>query len=191
MTITATCPDCKTEGDHDVLSEGRELLVKCSACGHVHRIPVPKEPEPILVKAIVSGGTESRTCSIELLPDDPCEVGDQLVAECGDDAVGVEITAIERDGKRVQASPAGKVETLWTRIIETVVVKISVHDGRRTIPLYLKCDGEEPFVVNEVYTAGKVRFRISHIKLRDGPILRKEGWKGVAHKITRIYAYRA
>lgn len=190
MTIFVSCPTCKSEEEHDVLSEGRDLLVKCSVCGNVHRVPVPQEPEPILVKTIVSSGNESRTCSVELLPDDPCETGDPLVAECGEDAVGVEITSIESRGKRVTSARAGDVETLWTRVIERVVVKISVHDGRRTIPLYVTCDGEDPFTVNEIYTMNKMRFRISHIKLRDGPILRKEGWKTVAFKITRIYAYR-
>lgn len=190
MTILISCPACKSEEEHEILSKGRDLLVKCSACGNVHRIPLPQDPEPIQVKAIVSSGNESRTCSVELLPDDPCDVGDPLVAECGDDAVGVEITSIESGGKRVNSSRAGDVETLWTRVIERVVVKISVHDGWRTIPLYLTCDGEEPFVVNEIYTVNRIRFRISHIKLRDGPILRKEGWKAVAFKITRIYAYR-
>jgi uncharacterized Zn finger protein len=90
----------------------------------------------------------------------------------------------------VNDARAADIETLWTRVIEKVVVKISVHDNWRTIPLYLRCEGEEPFIVNEIYTVGKVRFRISHIKLREGPILRKEGWKTVAHKITRIYGRR-
>jgi uncharacterized Zn finger protein len=190
MTVTVTCQACKAEGEHDVLAEGRELLVRCGACGFVHRIPAPREPETIHVKAIVSRGAESRICGIELLPDDPCTVGDQLVAECGDEAVGVEVTAIEHGGRRVETSRAADAETVWTRVIENVVVKVSVHDGKRTIPLYLTCDGEEPFAVDEIYSSGKIRFRISHIKLREGQILRKEGWKTVAHKITRIYAYR-
>ena len=190
MTLLVSCPACKSEEEHDVLSQGRDLLVKCSACGNVHRIPLPKDPEPIQVKAIVSSGNESRICSVELLPDDLCEIGELLVAECGEDAVGVEITSIESNGKRVNECPASAAETLWTRVIETVVVKISVHDGWRTIPLYISCDGEEPFEVNAVYTVNKIKFRISHIKLREGPILRKEGWRTVAHKITRIYAYK-
>ncbi len=190
MTVTITCPACGEEQDHEVLSEGNMITVRFTACGHVHRVPKPKEPVPLSVKTIVSGGKESRICSIELLPDDICTVGDPLVAECGEDAVGVEVTAIERGGKRVNDARAADIETLWTRVIEKVVVKISVHDNWRTIPLYLRCEGEEPFIVNEIYTVGKVRFRISHIKLREGPILRKEGWKTVAHKITRIYGRR-
>jgi len=41
-----------------------------------------------------------------------------------------------------------------------------------------------------VYTFGNVRFRISHIKMREGQVLRKEGWKTVAKKIKRIYGNR-
>jgi uncharacterized Zn finger protein len=191
MTITVLCPGCGEEQEHEILAEGKDLLIRCSACSHVHRVPAEKEQESIRVRTIVSAGDQSRICSVELLPEDPCTIGDHLVAECGDDAIGVEVTAIERGDKRFGTLPAGVIETLWTRVIEQVVVKVSVHDRRRTIPLYLTCEGEAPFVVGEVYTEGKMRFRISHIKMRDGPILRKEGWKTVAHKITRIYAYRA
>ena len=113
-----------------------------------------------------------------------------MVAECGDDAFGVEITAIESGEKRVNRAKAPEITTLWTRAIENVVVKISIHDGRKTIPVYMECDGEQPFVVGELYTVSGKRFRISHLKLRDGPLMRKEGWKTVAHRVKRIYGYR-
>ncbi|NLZ29568.1 MAG: hypothetical protein GX885_02280, partial [Methanomicrobiales archaeon] len=60
---------------------------------------------------------------------------------------------------------------------------------RTTIPLYQTAEGEDEFVVGEVYTFGGRRIRISHIKLRDGPVIRKEGWKTVARRIKRIYGY--
>jgi uncharacterized Zn finger protein len=82
------------------------------------------------------------------------------------------------------------ITSLWTRVIEQVVVKISVHDGRKTIPLYRECEGEDPFVVGDVNTVQGKRFKITQLKLRDGPLMRKEGWKTVAHRIKRVYGYR-
>jgi len=117
-------------------------------------------------------------------------VEDHVVAECGDDAFGVEITSIESGEKRVNRAKAAEITTLWTRTIENVVVKISIHDGRKTIPVYMEVDGEEPFVVGQMYTASGKRFKISHLKLRDGPLMRKEGWKTVAHRVKRIYGVR-
>jgi uncharacterized Zn finger protein len=191
MFITASCPGCGEETEHEIISESRNLLVRCTACGHHHRIAKEREPQALMIKAIVSREGTSQICGIELAKDDECSVGDHLVAECGDDAFGVEITAIECGEKRVKRAKATSITTLWTRAIEQVVVKVSIHDGRKTIPLYMECDGELQFVVGDVYTVAKKRFRISHLKLRDGPLMRKEGWKTVAHRVKRIYGYRS
>lgn len=191
MFITATCPECKDETEHEVLADSRDLLVRCTVCGHHQRLPKEREPQALMIKAIVSHEGTSKVCSIELAEDEDCSVDDHLVAECGDDAFGVEVTAIECGEKRVNRAKAPAITTLWTRAIEQVVVKISIHDGWKTIPVYMTCDGEQPFVVGELYTVSGKRFRVSHLKLRDGPLMRKEGWKTVAHRIRRIYGYRA
>ena len=190
MLITASCPECREETEHELVAESRDLLVRCTTCGHHQRIAKEREPQALLVRAIVSREGTSRICSIEFAGYDECSVDDHLVAECGDDAFGVEITSIECGEKRVQRAKASAITTLWSRTIENVVVKISVHDGRNTIPVYMECDGEQPFVVGEMYTVSGKRFRISHLKLRDGPLMRKEGWKTVAHRVKRIYGYR-
>jgi len=41
-----------------------------------------------------------------------------------------------------------------------------------------------------MYVVSGKRFKISHLKLRDGPLMRKEGWKAIAHRIKRIYGTR-
>jgi uncharacterized Zn finger protein len=190
MFITASCPECNDETEHEVVAESRDLLVRCTNCGHHQRIAKEREPQALQIKAIVSREGNSRVCSIEFAKDDECSVDDHLVAECGDDAFGVEITSIECGDQRVQRAKASAITTLWSRTIENVVVKISIHDGRNTIPVYMECDGEQPFVVGDMYTVSGKRFRISHLKLRDGPLMRKEGWKTVAHRVKRIYGYR-
>ena len=190
MFITVLCPVCNEETEHEVLAESRDRLVRCTACGHHHHIPKEKEVKPLEIKTIISRERESVTGSIEFDPEDECSVDDHLVAEYGDDAYGVEVKAIERQGKRVQRAKAKDIDTLWTRTIDRVLVKISIHDGRKTIPLYNECEGEDEFVVGQKYIVDGKRFTISHIKLRDGPLMRKPDWKTVAHRIKRIYGVR-
>ena len=189
MEWNQRCPGCGEEADQEVLRESHDLLLRCSACGHIHRAPREAPAEPLRVRAIVSAGTESRPGTIELMPDDLVEVGDLLVAEGeGDEAAGVEVSSIEaKSGGRVARARVSEIVTLWTRVVEDVVVSVSVHRGRETIPIHQRTDGEEVFVVGEVYTFGHRRVRISHIKLRDGPVLRKEGWKTLARRVRRIY----
>ena len=191
MFITSNCPECSDETEHEVVAESRDLLVRCTTCGHYQHLPKEREPEALMIKAVVSREGTSRVCGIELATEDECSVDEHLVAECGEDAFGVEVTAIECGEKRVQRAKAADITALWTRAIEQVVVKVSIHDGRKTIPVYMECDGEQPFVVGDRYVASGKRFRISHLKLRDGPLMRKEGWKTVAHRIRRIYGVRS
>ncbi len=187
--ISTVCPVCKEECEHQVLREAADLVVQCCECGQVHRIPKPPEPRIFIVKAIVSRETESQVCSVEMLEDEVVSLGDRIAAECGDEVIGVEVTGIEAGERRVPHAKADEVTTLWTRGIEQVVVRASIHSGRTTIPLYQTMEGEEMFVVGEAYTFGGRRIKISHIKLRDGPVIRKEGWKTVARRIKRIYGY--
>jgi uncharacterized Zn finger protein len=190
MFISAYCPECREECDHEVMADTRYKLVRCTACSHVQRLKKEKASGPIMVKTIVSREDSSMVCGIELMPDDECAIDDHLVAECGDEAFGVEVTGIECGERRVQRARATAITSLWTRVIEQVVVKISVHDGKKTIPLYRECEGEDPFVVGEISTVQGKRFKITQLKLRDGPLMRKEGWKTVAHRIKRVYGYR-
>ncbi|MCX6689801.1 MAG: HVO_0476 family zinc finger protein [Methanoregula sp.] len=191
MFITVDCPECKDETEHEVVADSRDRLVRCTVCGHHQHIPREREPQSILVKTIVSREGTSMVGLIEFAEGDECFVDDHLVAEVGDEAYGVEVSSIECGEKRVQRAKANTITTLWTRTIDQVVVKISVHDGRNTIPLYMECDGETEFAVGERYVVDAKRFKISHLKLRDGPLMRKEGWKTIAHRIKRIYGYRS
>src|SRR5512139_458514 len=120
MFITVNCPECNVETEHDVVTESRDLLVRCTTCGHHQRMKKEKEPQSILVKTIVSKEGTSLVCGIELGKDDECSVGDHLVAECGDEAFGVEVSAIECGGKRKKRAKATEITSLWTRTIEQV-----------------------------------------------------------------------
>ncbi len=190
MAVTLVCPSCGEECDHDFVGGARNPVVRCTLCGHTHRRVPPKEEEEIPVRAIVSREWESRVCSIPLGPAEPVAVGDFLAAECGEEVYGVEVTSIEAGGKRVKRVKARDITTLWTRAIDQVVVRASVHRGRVTKPLSVACEGNEEFFVGEDWTFGTIPFRITHMKLRDGKVLRKGGQKAPARAIKRIYGNR-
>lgn len=187
--ITTVCPSCKEECEHKILREATDLVVQCSECGQIFRVPRPPEPATLTLRAIVSREKESQVCSVEMFADEVVTVGDHIVAECGDEVIGVEVSSIESGDKRVRQAEASGVTTLWTRAIEQVVVKASIHSGYQTIPLYQTAEGEQEYAVGETYTFGGRRIKISQMKLRDGPVLRKEGWKAMARRIKRIYGY--
>ena len=190
MLITAYCPGCAEECECEVLADSRQRTVRCTRCGHIQRLEKESGARPLTVKTIVSHEGGSAVCGTEMLPDEVCAVEDRLVAECGDEAFGVQVTSIEAGEKRVARAKANTITALWTRVIDEVVVRFSIHDGWHTVPLYQVFDGEAFFVVGEVCTVKGKRFRITHLKLRDGPLMRKEGWKTVAHRIRRVYGTR-
>jgi uncharacterized Zn finger protein len=189
MDTRIFCYECGQKEVHEVLSLTRGLRVRCTVCGTVRQVPAKRERPPLNVKAIVSEEDSSRVCIIELAPDEMCGIGDHHVAACGEEYIGVEISGIERGLQRVRRARAKDITTLWTRKIEQVSVRVSVHNGRSTFPILLDVSGEEPFVVGELYRQGNRSFRITTIKLRDGDSLRKVGQKTLARRIKRIYAY--
>ena len=189
--IDMFCTTCDDETEHEVLSRTQSQVIKCTVCGAVSRIPVPKEPKILQVKAIVSKENTSTICTCELAEDEVVEVGDHLIAECEDgEGAGVEVMSIESGDKRPNKSTGGKIDTLWTRVIDQVVVRFSVHDGWQTLPLYFRCEGDEKFVVGDVYVIKGVKARIGHIRMRNGAVTKRRGKFEVANTIKRVYAYR-
>ncbi len=57
-------------------------------------------------------------------------------------------------------------------------------------PLYVRCEGDEKFVVGDVYVIKGVKARIGHIRMRNGSVTKRRGKFEVANTIKRIYAYR-
>jgi uncharacterized Zn finger protein len=190
MNISVWCPVCEEERDHEILKEGKEPTVRCTVCGHTHR-NTSETDTVTMVRTIVSTGKESRVCTTELDKEEIYRSGDSVVVECGDEVQSVEITGIEVEGRRTERAKGSAIITLWTRAIREVTVKISLHEGWRTTPLYLDARGIEEFEVDREYRIGTRRFRISHIKLRNDRFLRRAGEKAPAKDIKRIYAFRS
>jgi uncharacterized Zn finger protein len=189
--IDMFCPTCDEETEHEVLSRTTSQVIQCTVCKSVSRIPVPKEPVILQVKAIVSREGTSTVCTCELSEDELISVGDYLIAECSDgQGAGVEVMSIESGDKRLYKATGADIDTLWTRVIDQVVVRFSVHDGWHTLPLYVRCEGDEKFVVGDVYVLKGVKARIGHIRMRNGSVTKRKGKFEVACTIKRVYAYR-
>lgn len=189
--VDAYCATCKGETEQEILSESRDLIIRCTVCGLTSRSPLPPEPEQVNVKTIVSREAESFVGKAELMEGEVVEVGDYIVAEKDDgEGAGVEIMSLEVGDKRVRKAVAEKIDTIWSRAIDEVVVRISIHDGKKTLPAYVSCEGDDRFTIDEIVTIDRVRARIDHICLRNGIIQRRKGKYEVANRIKRVYAYR-
>ncbi len=110
-------------------------------------------------------------------------VGDEIIVE-NESAEAVRITAIESpQGVRQIQAPAAFVKTLWTEKIDKVVVKIAVHRGQTTRSYDVPVEGDREFVIGEREQRGE----INRIKLRQGPVLERDGQTAQAKDIQRIY----
>ena len=188
--ILLDCPVCLEETDFEILKEPPEAVVKCTVCGHVMRVTL-KEPKVLTVKAVVSYGNDSHTGSIELLEGDTISVGDYLVAVVGDDSFSVEVTSIEENNARRQKLPAEKIEVLWTRLVDQVIIRASLNKGAVTIPLYENVDGNKVYTIDHITSVGGKQFRVTRIKLRKGNVITRKDKSAEAHEIKRIYGERS
>lgn len=189
-TILLECPVCGDETDFEIVKDPPEAVVKCTVCGHVMRVTL-KEPRVLTVKAVVSYGNDSHTGSIDLLEGDIISVGDYLVAEVGEESFSVEITSIEENNARRQKLPVEKVEVLWARLVDQVIIAASLNKGAVTIPLYENVPGNTIYTVDHITTIGGRQFRVTRIKLRKGNVITRKDKTAEAHEIRRIYGERS
>lgn len=184
------CPTCNELTIHDVLREADEVLVRCTVCGDVYRVPRNRTPTVRTVPIVVSHHQESQMCVTELGSDECYRVGEMVVAFCDGEPVAVEITGIETDTKRVESACTPDIRTLWSRGVEQVVLRVSIHEGARTHPVHEVRDGEDMITVGEIQNFGGFRARVTRIKLRDGALMKKESWSAPARRIKRVFAER-
>lgn len=188
--IILDCPVCGEETDFAILKNQPEAVVQCVECGHTMRITL-KEPKSCMVKAIISHGSESIPAKIELIEGEMVRVGDFLVAEAGEETYNVEVLSIEENNARRDKMPAEKINTLWTRLVDLVIISASVNKGARTVPLYEQVDGETKYMVDSIATIAGKQFRVVRIKLRKGNMLMRKGKTAKAYEIKRIYGERS
>ena len=184
--LVLVCEECG-EVPHRVLSgrvSGTDAVVfqgtvKCSSCGRVRSVTV-REDRPIEVPAIVSEGAKSERMTVELAPDELVEVGARLDV----DGHRLEVKAIEVGDRRVPASKAANVRTLWVTRVDRVRVRFSVNKGSRTVVLDIDALPDEEFEVGDIVDLGRERAVIHSIRVGSRTLRRGAA---AAEDIVRMY----
>lgn len=185
-----TCPVCEMETDFRILKEQTQAVVQCTECGHTMSVLL-KEPKLIDVKTVISHGSDSITGKIELTEGEIVSVGDFLIADAHDTTYTVEVLSLEADNARRDKLSAEKITTIWTRLVDKVIISASVNKGATTIPLYETVDGEKAFEIGCITTISGKQFRIKRIKLRNNHMLTRKGRTAKAYEIKRIFGERS
>jgi len=184
--LVLVCEECG-EMPHRVLSgrvSGTDAVVfqgtvKCSSCGRIRSVTV-REDRPVEVPAIVSEGAKSERTTVEFGPDELVEVGARLEV----DGHRLEVMAIEVGERRVPASKAANVRTIWVKRIDRLPVKFSVNKGSRTVVFNIDAAPDEEFEVGDIVDLGRERAVIHRIRVGSRTLRRGAA---AAEDIVRMY----
>ncbi len=199
MYVFVWCPTCLKDRKHYVVREGQNPLLRCSICKTVHSATI-EETKSIDVRVIISVDNLSFKRKIKLDPKNSVNVGDEYIIEDtvregdegGDISVGdskaVEVTTIElKNGKREKSAKVKDIKTIWSRLIDDVVLKASIQKRGDVRSIRIRSPGNYNFVVGNTERIGEECFGISAVKMRDGRLLRQIGDVACARNIRRIY----
>ena len=194
--IITICPACSSQELHDVLKRrGSDQLVRCTECGSVHNVALQTQaaPETTSVRIIVSAGEDSAQYNIELPLDHEVYTGDELLVDdpSADEVHLAEVASVESRGARVISALAADIDTIWSRAIDKVTVKVAIHDGKKTRSVRLQEYGDREFTVGSVEDISGSRCRIIRIKTRERGFRKYNGNVVRAKDVKRIFAERA
>lgn len=103
-----------------------------------------------------------------------------------DDGRHVAITQIvDVGGAKRRSCPAVRIKELWVKGYDVLKVKVSVNNGKQTVPLYSEADPDDEFAVGMVMNFERWDAEITSIKTKTRLIRRGSA---EARDITRIYA---
>jgi len=186
------CPECGSDDVEVIKERGRELTLRCSECGNVWHVTLPRL---IKVPLIVSKHERSFRSETELPEGEEIRVGD--VVETEDDEI--RITGIELEGgKRVNRSKVEEIKTLWGESLTyPKVIKVSIYLPKGVTQSFrVKVPRSEEFAVGEVIEVGGYTFKIEKIKterkmLHHGKAKAGEIVALMGHRIPRARARRS
>ncbi|MGM0372713.1 MAG: HVO_0476 family zinc finger protein [Halobacteriota archaeon] len=201
--VAVPCPSCSPdlETAHEVLSAGGgQLTVRCTECDHVHKVQ-PEEEETVERQVVVSQDGDSFSTTVSVPAEERVRVGEEFIVETEEAIMQVRITDLETgEETRVSTADAGDVETFWTRAVDNVSVKVTLHpregdpDDTRSLTAYVPGDFE--FTIGERMTLGEDEFEVTDIHVRETAIdrypfqkLGDEGDTVEAKDIKRVYGY--
>lgn len=198
--VGLVCPSCSTAEPtvHEVLKPGGTATVRCTECGHTHKTEIP-EPETVDLDIVVSQDGESFSTTMTVPADTYAEIGGEFVVDTPDALLQARVTGIEvGEERRVEEADVADVETLWTRSVDNVSVKVTLHpaDGDRehTRALTVNVPGDHEFEVAETETFGEEEFTIEGIQIRENAPeyrfdkLDHDGDTAFAKDVKRLYA---
>jgi len=168
----ATCPACSPEAPtaHEVLKPGGHATVRCTECGHVHKVDLSDDPG-VERRVVVSQDGESFEARVEAPPDERVAVGEEFLLETDEAVMTVRITSLEVDDGRVEAATVEDVRTFWTRAVGNVSVNVTLHPKEgahdETESTTIHVPGDEEFVVGERHEYGDDEFTVEGVVVRD------------------------
>lgn len=171
--VAVPCPGCSPDAPtaHEVLKRGGLATVRCTECGHTHKVDLEEE-ETVDRQVVVSQEGESFSARREAPPDETLEVGDEFLLDAEEAIMTVRVTSLQRaNEQRVEETTFEDVETVWTRAVGNVSVNVTVHpkDGLReeTRSTKLHVPGDERFTVGQTYEYGDEEFEVEGLVVRD------------------------
>ncbi len=193
--IITICPACSSQELHDVLKRrGSDQLVRCTECGSVHNVALQarEAPETTSVRIIVSAGEDSAQYNIELPLDHEVYTGDELLVDdpSADEVHLAEVASVESRGARVISAVAANIDTIWSRAIDKVAVKVAIHNGKKTRSVKLQEYGDREFTVGSIEEVAGSRCKIIRIKTRESGFRKYAGNVVCAKDVKRIFAER-
>jgi uncharacterized Zn finger protein len=200
--VAVECPSCSTAEPtvHEVLKEGGgRHTVKCTECGHVHKVKIEDDDE-VERTVVISQDDESFSTRTDVPREETLAVGDEFIVDSEEAIMLVRITGLEiGPEQRADEAAAADVETIWTRAVDNVTVKTTVNpkegtgDRESTRSFDLRLPGDHEFVVGETESFGDEEFRVKAIQVReDAPEYRHgkldhEGDMVYAKDVKRLY----
>jgi len=193
--MSVECPACEKTTPHVVLKEGAHALVQCAICGSVHTCAPEGQGYESLVRVVVSSGGDTSVMKVSVRNDDVLEVGEQrLFEQEGEEGGGVvklcEITALEVKGRRRGQAHGYEVDTVWSRAIDEVELKVSYPDDRITHSLCVKVEGDAEIEIGKTYRFEGKLLKVDKIKIRNSGYISRKGGTAPAHTIKRVFAKR-
>jgi len=196
--VPLACPACSPDLEtvHEVLSPGGQATVRCTECGHVHKVEIP-EQQTVQTDVVVSQDGESFTATTDVPAEETIATGEEFLLETDEAIMTVRITSLEVGDGRQEEAVAADVDTIWTRAVGNVSVSVTAHPkgGKHdeTRSYDLQVPGDYEFVVGETDELSNEEFTVEGILVRDDAVgydhekLDFEGDSVVAKDIKRLY----
>ena len=202
MQVAVECPACSpaTAEVHEVLKPGDLATVRCLECDHVHKVD-DERSATIDVRAVISSGGTSERTTVSVPQDEQLVMGEEFVATVDGAPTGVRITSLELDGgERSTYAMADEITTIWTRAVDNVVLKATIHGanggGADTQSEEIPLPGDVELTVGERIPHYDEPVSVDKIVLRDDAVsyerdsFQHQGDVVLAKDVKRLYATR-